>query len=58
MKTLEMDIKKSLDCLYKNSDKNSIYVFGSQIVTRDQMIEILEIKLLKILNFKGLYGSK
>jgi hypothetical protein len=54
MNNLEMDIKKSLDLLYKNPNPDALFAIGNRIVTRNKLIEILEIKLLKILNEKVL----
>jgi hypothetical protein len=47
---LESDIKKSLACLYKDSNPNSIYVYGNSLLKRDSIIGILEYKLLKLIN--------
>jgi hypothetical protein len=54
MNNLEMDIKQSLDALYKNPNLDTLFAIGNRIVDRNKLIEILEIKLLKILNEKVL----
>ena len=54
MKNLEMDIKQSLDTLYKNPNPGALFAIGNRIVDRNKLIEILELELLKILNAKAL----
>jgi hypothetical protein len=54
MATLETDIKNSLEILYKSPDLEGTYLIVDRFVNRAGLIEILEFKLLKIINNKKL----
>jgi hypothetical protein len=54
MATLEIDIKNSLEILYKSPDLDGTYLIGYRFVNRAGLIEILEFELLKIINNKKL----
>jgi hypothetical protein len=52
MRTLEEDIKDTLRSLYENPNCDGLFVIENRFVTRAELIEYLELKLLTILNNK------
>ena len=54
MINLEEDIKHTLRSLYENSNCDGLFVIDNRFVTRAELIEYLELKLLTILNNKKL----